>query len=112
MSFEDILNIGLGTFLLCVFIVTVYVLISGAKDQGTGKWDMFVGMGIVVVVTECFDIFYFLVLRQDCGSWRDYFLLRATCASTIELSYTFVAALLVAALWIGVLMFYRSLKKK
>ena len=114
MSFEDILNIGLGIFLLCVFIVTVYALISGTKDQGTRKWDMFVGMGIVVAPLACFDIFVSLVLRNDCGleSWHDYFLLRGTCASTIELSYTFVAALVVAALWNGALMFYRSLKKK
>ena len=112
MSFEEIKNLSL----ICVFIWLIYEINWKSKDQEGGKWGAFGSAGIAAVLFICFTVLRFAMGRCGPASLDDLFLLRARnqlfCSSTLELSYTLISALILSALWNGMVTLYRLLKIK
>ena len=112
MLFENIWNISL----LCVFLYVAYSAITDAKDQETGKWSSITQMGIIMAVFILVDFIGILLGGCKPVSWKEYIFLNnrdfGVCNLTVELNYTIIAALVVAALWIGIVTIYKFLMSK
>jgi hypothetical protein len=96
-----------------VFLYVAYAAIREAKDQEIGKWSSIVQMGFIMAIFLLLDFLHFLLGRCEPVPLKEYFFLNnrdlGYCNLTVEFNYTIIAALVVAALWIGIVTIYKFL---
>ena len=110
MLFEYIWDV----FLICVFSYVVYAAVKEAKDLKTNKWSSIVQAGSIMAIILLIDFLHLLLGGCEAVLWKEYIFLNIRdlgyCNRTVELNYTIIAALVVAALTHYIVRLYRSLR--